>query len=82
MRRVSPEERSPAQASDSDVCDPVPVQIHDSMDGLAKEFHLVAVAACRDSLQRWNAGMIRTRNRGESGLFQRWAMSHDSIAGF
>lgn len=52
------------------------------MDGLAKEFHLVTVAARRDPLQRWNAGMVRTRNRGESGLFQHWARSHDSAVGF
>lgn len=76
--RVSPEERSPSQASDGDIRDPVAVQIHDSVDGLAEEFHLVVVAARRDSLRRWNTGTIRA----QSGLFQRRAKSHDSVAGF
>lgn len=62
--RVSPEERSPSQASDGDVCDPVAIQIHDSVDGLAEEFHCVVVAARGDSLQRQNTGTVRTRQQG------------------
>lgn len=80
--RVSPEERSPAQASYGDIGNTVPVQIHDSMDGLAKELCLVGVAARTDMLQRWKAGPIRASNRGGSGLRRRCARSHDSFAGF
>lgn len=46
-----PEERSPSQASYGDVGDPVPVQIHDSVDGLTEEFHLDAVSAGGDALE-------------------------------
>lgn len=49
---VSPEERRPSQTSYGDVRDSVPVQIHDSVDGLTEEFHLFAVPACRDTLER------------------------------
>lgn len=49
---VSPEERRPSQTSYGDVRDSVPVQIHDSVDGLTEEFHLFAVPACRDTLKR------------------------------
>lgn len=46
-----PEQRRPSQASYGDVSDPVPVQVHDSVDGLAEELHLGAVSACGDALE-------------------------------
>lgn len=46
-----PELRHPSQASYGDVGDPVPVQIHDSVDGLTEEFHLAAVSAGGDALE-------------------------------
>lgn len=69
---VSPKERSPSQTSYGDVRDSVPVQVHDSVDGLTEEFHLFPVPACRDTLKRQRKTEISQRVWLISACYSFW----------